>query len=77
MPGLSGYEVASRIREHPWAASMLLLALTGWGQSEDVQRAREAGFDHHMTKPVDLSRVDVLLAEHLRRLRAGTGRAGS
>jgi signal transduction histidine kinase/ActR/RegA family two-component response regulator len=72
MPGLNGYEVASRIREQPWAQPMLLVALTGWGQSEDVQRAREAGFDHHMTKPVDLTRVESLLLEHARRLRAGT-----
>jgi two-component system, sensor histidine kinase len=71
MPGLSGYEVARRIRDQPWAAQVLLLALTGWGQSEDVQRAREAGFDHHMTKPVDLARVDALLIEHARQLQAG------
>jgi len=71
MPGLNGYEVASRIREQRWAGKVLLLALTGWGQSEDVQRAREAGFDHHMTKPVDLARVDALLIEHARQLRAG------
>jgi signal transduction histidine kinase/ActR/RegA family two-component response regulator len=72
MPGLNGYEVASRIRSEPWARQVLLLAVTGWGQSEDVTRAREAGFDHHMTKPVDLARVDALLLEHARRLQAGT-----
>jgi DNA-binding response OmpR family regulator len=71
MPELNGYEVASRIRDQPWAGQVLLLALTGWGQSEDVQRARKAGFDHHMTKPVDLTRIDALLLEHARRLRGG------
>jgi CheY-like chemotaxis protein len=68
MPGLNGYDLARQIRQQPWAARVMLMAVTGWGQSEDVQRAREAGFDHHMTKPVDLARVDALLLEHSRHL---------
>jgi CheY-like chemotaxis protein len=40
-----------------------LIALTGWGQDEDKRRARAAGFDHHMTKPVDPQRLDALLAQ--------------
>lgn len=52
MPKLSGYEVARRIRELRGAAPRII-AITGWGQEEDRQRAREAGFDHHFTKPVD------------------------
>ena len=52
MPKLSGYDVARRIREAR-GAGVLIVAITGWGQEEDRQRSREAGFDHHFTKPVD------------------------
>ncbi len=52
MPKLSGYEVARRIRDAR-GPGVLIVAITGWGQDEDRQRAREAGFDHHFTKPVD------------------------
>ena len=61
MPGMTGYEVAARIREFPWGRDVLLVALTGWGQREDVRRAREAGFDHHLTKPADFAELKVLL----------------
>jgi PAS domain S-box-containing protein len=64
MPGMSGYEVARELRAQGWGAQVLLVALTGWGQSEDVERARAAGFDAHMTKPVDLARVEALLREY-------------
>jgi signal transduction histidine kinase len=62
MPGLNGYEVARRIRSQPWGAGIRLIALTGWGQAEDVERARAAGFDHHVTKPVDLDALQELVA---------------
>ncbi|MBC8023822.1 MAG: response regulator [Burkholderiales bacterium] len=52
MPKLSGYEVARRLRELR-GPGVFIVAITGWGQEEDRQRAREAGFDHHFTKPVD------------------------
>lgn len=52
MPGMDGYEAARRIRELPGAGSILLIALTGWGQGEARQRTAEAGFDHHLIKPV-------------------------
>ena len=52
MPGMSGLEVAAKIREAPWGREMVLIALTGWGQDEDRRRSQEAGFDHHLTKPV-------------------------
>jgi signal transduction histidine kinase/CheY-like chemotaxis protein len=61
MPGLNGYELARRIRDEPWGRDMLLVALTGWGQQEDVQRSAAAGFDHHMTKPVDFDTLTRLL----------------
>jgi signal transduction histidine kinase/ActR/RegA family two-component response regulator len=60
MPRLSGYEVARRLRAEPWGKQMLLIAVTGWGQDGDKQRATDAGFDYHLTKPVavaDLTRV--------------------
>ena len=53
MPDLSGYEVARALRQEPWATDLQLIALTGWGQDDDRRRALEAGFDHHLTKPVD------------------------
>jgi DNA-binding response OmpR family regulator len=56
MPKLSGYEVARRIRETR-GPGVLIVAITGWGQEEDRQRSREAGFDHHFTKPVDYAQL--------------------
>src|SRR5262249_50951892 len=53
MPKLNGYEAARRIRAEPWGQKMVLVAVTGWGQDEDRQQASAAGFDGHMTKPVD------------------------
>jgi CheY-like chemotaxis protein/two-component sensor histidine kinase len=53
LPKLSGYEVAQKIREQPWGQDMVLVALTGWGEEEDRRRAREAGFDEHVIKPVE------------------------
>jgi PAS domain S-box-containing protein len=62
MPDLDGYEVARRLRAAPGGPSLKLVALTGWGQEEDKRRAQAAGFDHHLTKPVDPDRLDALLA---------------
>jgi signal transduction histidine kinase len=62
MPVLDGHEVARRIRAQPWGERMLLVALTGWGQDCDRQRAREAGFDLHLVKPVDLNELNEALA---------------
>jgi PAS domain S-box-containing protein len=53
MPGMNGYEVARRIRAEPGGSRRLLVALTGWGQQEDKRRAADAGFDRHVTKPID------------------------
>jgi PAS domain S-box-containing protein len=62
MPELSGYDVARRIRETDWGVGATLVALTGWGQERDKQHASAAGFDHHFTKPVELSALDPILA---------------
>ncbi|MGK3984502.1 GAF domain-containing protein [Sorangium sp. So ce136] len=62
LPGMDGYEVARRLRADPGFAGLVLVALTGWGTEDDRRRAREAGFDHHLTKPVDAAEVRRLVA---------------
>lgn len=63
LPGLNGYEAARRIRKLQTDNSTVLVAMTGWGQEEDRRRSKEAGFDVHMVKPLDLDRLSTLLAE--------------
>ncbi|MGV3723179.1 MAG: MASE1 domain-containing protein [Actinomycetota bacterium] len=62
MPGMDGYEAARRLRGTPEGASVLLVAVTGYGREEDRRRATDAGFDHHCTKPVDPELLRKLLA---------------
>ncbi len=73
LPKLDGYEVCRSIRAQPWGTDILLVAITGWGQPDDRRRSREAGFDHHMVKPVDPRALMALLAE----FRAGHDGKGS
>jgi PAS domain S-box-containing protein len=61
MPDITGYEVARRIRAERWGGDVCLIAATGWGQIQDKSRAIAAGFDHHLTKPVDPEEVQRLL----------------
>ncbi len=61
MPKLDGYETARRLRERPWFQGTRLFALTGWGQEEDREHARLAGFDRHLVKPVDPDELSELL----------------
>ena len=65
MPGMSGYETARRIRLEAWGRRTILIAVTGWGQDDDKRKAQVAGFDHHLTKPVDSDDLDRLLAASL------------
>jgi PAS domain S-box-containing protein len=65
MPEMNGYEVARAVREQPWGQRMTLVAITGWGQQEDKQRSLDAGFDHHLTKPVVLGDITELLEASL------------
>jgi len=62
MPTMNGYEAAQAIRSEPWGKNILLVALTGWGQEEDRQRTKEAGFDYHLVKPPDPSAIENLLS---------------
>jgi PAS domain S-box-containing protein len=61
LPDLPGHEVARRLRHERWGARMRLVALTGWGQDEDRRRSAEAGFDQHLTKPVDPAHLTAVL----------------
>lgn len=61
LPGINGYEVARRLRQIPHLEGVKIIALTGYGQDSDRQLAKEAGFDEHLTKPVDLVEVEQLL----------------
>jgi PAS domain S-box-containing protein len=62
MPKLNGYDAARAIRSEPWGDEIVLVALTGWGQEDDKRRTAEAGFDAHLTKPVDHAAFEELLA---------------
>lgn len=66
MPGMNGYELATALRRqqalHKQKQAMVLAAITGWGQESDRQRAHEAGFDHHLVKPVDVEKLVALIA---------------
>jgi CheY-like chemotaxis protein len=61
MPGTDGYDVARALRRHQ-GGDVTLVALTGWGQDADRRRASDAGFDHHLIKPVDPQTLNALLA---------------
>jgi CheY-like chemotaxis protein len=63
MPRLTGDQVARAVRGETWGQRVLLVAVTGWGEPEDKERAGAAGFDHRLTKPVDVDEVERLLGE--------------
>jgi CheY-like chemotaxis protein len=62
MPKLNGYEAARKIREQPWGKDMVLIAITGWGQENDRNRSREAGFNAHLLKPLNYPELSKLIA---------------
>ena len=76
MPDMTGYEAARRIRREAWGRKTFLLAITGWGQEDDKEAARAAGFDGHLTKPVDPDQVELLLANFLNARSAADGSVG-
>ena len=61
MPGLNGYELATRLRQNGATHDAVLVAITGWGQDKDRERARACGFDHHLVKPVDVGQLQSIL----------------
>lgn len=67
MPELDGYATCGLLREQTWGQAMVIIALTGYGQEEDRQRTREAGFDGHLVKPVDLGALLTMLTDLLDR----------
>jgi CheY-like chemotaxis protein len=62
LPVIDGFDACRRIREQPWGRQMLLIAITGWGQDSDRRKSHEAGFDHHLVKPVDARIITSLMA---------------
>ena len=76
MPGMSGYDVSRAIRAQAWGHEMTLICQTGWGQEEDRRRSREAGFDHHLVKPLDVDELIALLKNSAER-QAGAPRAST
>jgi PAS domain S-box-containing protein len=62
LPGMNGYEVARRLRDEVGPSRMVLVAVTGYGQEEDRQRARAGGFDYHLLKPIDIPALQEVLA---------------
>jgi CheY-like chemotaxis protein len=62
LPKMNGYDVAQWIRQQPWGQRLALIALTGWGQEAHRDRSKDAGFDHHLVKPVDPADLLQLLA---------------
>jgi DNA-binding response OmpR family regulator len=61
LPKMNGSETARSIRKESWGGDMTLIAVTGWGQAEDKRRALEAGFNLHLTKPVEVAALDEML----------------
>jgi signal transduction histidine kinase/integral membrane sensor domain MASE1/ActR/RegA family two-component response regulator len=65
MPVMDGYETCRRLRQEPFGRDVMIVALTGWGQERDKQRAAEAGFDAHLTKPADPAEIERLMSRGL------------
>jgi CheY-like chemotaxis protein len=72
MPRLTGDQVARAVRSEPWGQRVFLVAVTGWGEPEDKERASAAGFDHHLTKPVEVDELEKLLGDFAARRKPGS-----
>ena len=65
LPGMNGYDVAKQLRQMKLARAQCLIAMTGYGSEEDRQRTEEAGFDHHIVKPIEPAELNKLLARSI------------
>lgn len=77
LPGLNGYEIARRFREEPDSERVMLVALTGYGTPEAVERSRQAGFDHHLIKPVNAEALQEIMRGEARGRADGASGAGA
>lgn len=73
MPEMNGYDACRQIRKQPWGDSIVIAALTGWSREEDQRHAQDAGFNHHLIKPIDPDCLEKLLED----LSAPPGEEGS
>jgi CheY-like chemotaxis protein len=62
MPAMNGYDVCRAVREQPWGRTAVMVAVTGWGQEDDRRKSKDAGFDDHLVKPVDVRSLRQILA---------------
>jgi CheY-like chemotaxis protein len=62
LPRIDGFDACRRIREQSWGKQILMIAITGWGQDVDRRKSQEAGFDHHLVKPVEASDISALMS---------------
>jgi CheY-like chemotaxis protein len=76
LPGMDGYEVARRLRARPGSDKVLLVALTGYGQEEDMRRSRQAGFDQHLVKPANHAALTALFQSLGTASQEGAGNRG-
>lgn len=63
LPGMTGYEACQKMRENPALANTVIAAQTGWGEEQHRQKSKEAGFDHHLVKPISVANLQELLAD--------------
>ena len=75
MPKLNGYKACRLVRQQPWGQGIIVVAVTGWGQDKDLLGTREAGFDHHLVKPIDPQALMKILADLHRNCEAGQTKA--
>lgn len=67
LPGMNGYDICRELRKDPLFKDTMMIAQTGWGQEKDRQQARDAGFNHHLVKPVKMEQITELLKEYASR----------
>jgi CheY-like chemotaxis protein len=75
LPGMDGYAVAKALRAHSRTSKTSIVALTGYGQQGDIRKTREAGFNHHLVKPVDMKKISDILAKEMQNKSSSVGSA--